>query len=180
MRLKLPLWLALAALASTAAAQTAPPYPPPPSPPYPPPPTRTEELPPPPAPPQAQEPTPPPAAATTPSGPEPQHQGDVTFVSGGAGEEDRTAMREMARDYNLRLQFATSGSGQYLAGVNVTLTDDKGKAILDTIADGPLFFAKLRPGHYKITVAESGRTQTRNITVPANAAIAEAFYWPAS
>lgn len=87
-------------------------------------------------------------------------------------------MRAMARDYNLRLQFATTGTGQYLADVNVTLSDEKGKALVDTLADGPLFFAKLPPGRYRITVAEGGRTQSRNIDVPENGAALQSFYWP--
>ena len=192
MTLKLLLGLLLVALASEASAQSTPP-----SPPYPAPPSRTEVLPPPPpavsppppgtlAPPpgavpvapQAQQQTPPPAAALAPVGPEPQHQGDVIFVSGGAGDEDRAALRQMARDFNLRLQFAIQGSGEYIAGVNVTMTDAKGKTVLDTIADGPLFFAKVPPGKYRIIVAQGGRTLTRDVTVPPNAAAAQAFYWP--
>jgi hypothetical protein len=161
--------LLLASLAGTAAAQA------PSSPPYPPPPSRIDTLPPPPPPPQLV-PSPPPAV---PIGPEAQHQGDVAFVSGGVGDEDRSAMRAMAHDYNLHLQFALQGSGEYLAGVNVTVTDEKGKTLLDTIADGPLFFAKLPAGRYKIAVAQGGRSQSRNVVVPTSGPVAQAFYWPA-
>jgi hypothetical protein len=171
MRSGLVLVLLLAGSASMAAAQA------PGSPPYPPPPSRIEALPPPPAPPPQLVPSPPPAI---PSGPEPQHQGDVTFVSGGVGDEDRSAMRAMAHDYNLHLQFAIAGSGEYLAGVNVTVTDEKGKTLLDTIADGPLFLAKLPPGRYKIAVAQGGgRSQSRTVVISAGAPVAQAFYWPA-
>jgi hypothetical protein len=172
MRSTLAFWLLLA-VAAPAAAQG-----PPPSPPYAPPPSRIEELTPPPAP--AQAPLPPPPAAALPSGPEPQQQGDIGFVSGGVGDDDRAALRQMAHNYNLRLQFAIQGSGEYLADVNVTLTDEKGRTLLDTISDGPLFFAKVPPGRYKITAAEGGRTLTRAVVVPADGPAAQAFYWPAA
>ncbi len=171
MRSALVLFVLSAGIAATAAAQA-----PPSAPPYPPPPSRIEELSPPPAPPPQLVPSPPPAV---PSGPEPQHQGDVSFVSGGVGDEDRSAMRAMAHDYNLHLQFATTGSGEYLAGVDVTVSDEKGKTLLDAIADGPLFFVKLPPGRYKIAVAQGGRSQSRTIVVPAGGPVAQAFYWPA-
>jgi hypothetical protein len=185
MKLQLPLCLIMMiAITSAAIAQSVPPNPPPPTAPVevipPPPPS------PPPAPPAPAVIAPPPPAAApaqaeqapvAPSGPEVQHQGNIAFVSGGVGDEDRAAMRAMARDYNLRLQFATTGSGQYLAEVNVTLSDDKGKTLLDTLADGPLFFAKVAPGRYRITVAEGGRTQSRTIVVPEASAVQQAFYW---
>jgi hypothetical protein len=164
----------LLAVAAPAAAQA-----PPQAPPYPPPPSRIEQLTPPSAPPQAPVP-PPPAAAFVPGSPEPQQQGDIGFVSGGVGDDDRTALRQMAHNYNLRLQFAIQGSGEYLSDVNVTLTDEKGRTLLDTISDGPLFFAKVPPGRYKITAAEGGRTLTHAVVVPAAGTAAQAFYWPAA
>jgi hypothetical protein len=112
---------------------------------------------------------------------EAQRQGDITFISGGVGDEDRATLRQVSRDYNLHLQFAVQGSGEYLAEVNVTLTDDKGKTLLDTISDGPLFFARVPPGRYKLTVAEGGKGQTRDLNVPATGTVSESFYWkPAS
>ena len=109
---------------------------------------------------------------------EPQRQGEITFVSGGTGDEDRAAMRQAARDYNLRLQFAIQGTGEYLADVGVTLADASGRTVLDTISDGPLFFARVPPGRYKLTVIESGKSQSRNIAVAAEGALAQSFYWP--
>lgn len=123
----------------------------------------------------------PPAQDAAPGGLEPQRQGDISFISGGVGDEDRATLRQVARDYNLHLQFAIQGSGEYLADVNVTLSDDKGKALLDTISDGPLFFARVPSGRYKLTVAEGGKGQTRDVTIPATGIVSQSFYWkPAS
>jgi hypothetical protein len=110
---------------------------------------------------------------------QPQTQGAVSFVSGGSSSDERDALRKMQSQYNLRLQFAVQRSGEYLANVNVTLTDAKGGTVLDTISDGPFFFAQLTPGRYRLTVTSDGKSETRNLVIPANGAVAQDFYWPA-
>lgn len=129
-------------------------------------------------------------ARTTPSAPQleapaqangapalvPQHQGGIGFVSGGLGEEERTALRGMAADYNMQLMFALAGSGEYLADVTVKLVDAYGDTVLDAVSDGPLFYARVPPGRYRITVASAGQSQTRSVEIDAHAA-SQAFYW---
>jgi len=107
----------------------------------------------------------------------PEHQGDIGFVSGGTGLEDRETLRGMAGDYNLHLMFAVQPSGQYLAGVGVTLNDAKGNTVLDTVSDGPLFYAHVPPGRYRVTVTSGGKAQTRDVQIAATGRAAQAFYW---
>ena len=116
------------------------------------------------------------AAAAQPSGGaedtalQPQTQGTISFISGGRSSDERDALRQMQSRYNLRLQFAVQRSGEYLANVNVTVTDAKGATLLDAISDGPLFYAQLPAGRYHLTVTSDGKSETRNITVPASGA----------
>jgi hypothetical protein len=107
----------------------------------------------------------------------PQRQGDIDFVSGGTSEDDRARLRAMEGDYNMRLMFAVQPSGEYLAGVNVTLIDSRGSKVLDTVSDGPLLFARIPPGRYRITVDSDGRPQTRALDVTAIGVVSQAFYW---
>lgn len=118
------------------------------------------------------------STAASDNGPQAQQQGAITFVSGGVGDEDRSALRQMAANYNVRLMFALQGSGDFLANIGVTLVDAHGKTVLDAISDGPLFYAHVPPGHYKLTVANDGKSQTRNLDVAAAGAISQSFYWP--
>ncbi|MEQ1485672.1 carboxypeptidase regulatory-like domain-containing protein [Methyloglobulus sp.] len=76
----------------------------------------------------------------------PQTQGDVTFVSGGVGGDERSAMQAIRTDYNLSLLFSVQGSGEYLSDVKVSITDSKGNTFLETVADGPMLLASLKPG----------------------------------
>jgi hypothetical protein len=116
------------------------------------------------------------SAAPAAFGPEPQRQGNITFVSGGAGDEDRAALHGVANQYNLHLLFAAR-SGEYLANINVTVADARGQTVLDTIADGPIFYAKLPPGRYRVTASNGGQSITREMSVPASGAASQDFYW---
>lgn len=104
-------------------------------------------------------------------------QGEIAFVSGGTSLDDRAALRQTEDQYNLRLTFAVRPSGEYLSDVNVTLTDDKGQTLLDTISNGPLFFAHVPPGRYRVTVTSGRETQTRDIAIGATGPASQAFYW---
>ncbi len=106
-----------------------------------------------------------------------QRQGDVSYITGGAGDEDRQTLQSVKSQYNLRLQFALTKSGQFIADVNVTLVDTKGRTVLDAISDGPYFFAHLAPGRYKLSVTNQGQTQSRDVNVSASGGQAMDFYW---
>jgi hypothetical protein len=90
------------------------------------------------------------AAQTASFLPQPHSAGTVVYVSGGIGQEERNALRAVAKDYNLRLAFATEGRGAYLAGAQVRIENLEGSVILDTRAEGPLFFARLPRGKYRL------------------------------
>jgi hypothetical protein len=192
MKLFLTVALSLTAIALMAHAQQyAPGYPPPPGPPSagysaaPPPP---EMIPPPPsdvAPPadmmppaqQAVSPAmpPPPSQPPMASSLQPQQQGNITFVSGGAGDEDRDALKQVESQYNLRLLFAAR-NGDFLANVAVTLSDTRGNAVLDTISDGPIFYAHVPPGRYRLTVSNEGQSQNHDVTI-GGGVVSQDFYW---
>ena len=197
MKLFLAVALSLMMIALIAHAQSLPPpypppnypppaYAPPPPPPEPgvmlPAPGTTRVIPPPPqpfVPQQAMPPVMPPAQTQLqpPARPalQAQQQGNITFVSGGAGTEDRDALRQVESQYNLRLLFAAR-NGDYLANVAVTLSDARGNAVLDTIAEGPIFYARVPAGRYRLTVSNQGQSQSRDISI-GNGAVRQDFYW---
>ena len=110
---------------------------------------------------------------------EPRSQGGITYISGGIGLDDMEMLRELRPEYNLHLLFAAQGSGQYLADVTIQLQDAKGRTLLDAVADGPYFYAKVAPGRYKILAQSQGITLTKSIEVTGKGPVSESFYWPA-
>src|SRR5262245_8928105 len=73
----------------------------------------------------------------------------VSYISGGVGEDSRDRLNSQAREYNLRVMF-TLNEGNFLSGLPVTVTDAKGKRIIEAVADGPFFMAKVPAGTYTV------------------------------
>ena len=109
--------------------------------------------------------------------PEPQTQNDVTFVSGGVGETERNAMEAMKSDYNLDLLFAVKGTGEFVADVNVRIADAQGNTLVETVADGPFLFARLKPGRYAVLAEKDGHVVRQNARISGGKRASLAFYW---
>jgi hypothetical protein len=103
--------------------------------------------------------------------------GGISYVSGGVGASEQEALEQAKSDYNLRLLFAVSGSGAFLAEVPVTIADSGGQVLLEAVSDGPYFYAKVPAGSYRVSAENAGKVQTRSVTVPASGAASEGFYW---
>jgi hypothetical protein len=111
---------------------------------------------------------------------EPQKQGDVTFVSGGIGQDEQQALNQMQNRYNLRLLFAVERSGEYLADVPVRIRNQRGLTILDVVSRGPRLLVQVPPGSYQVSAELGGRPISETVRVPAKGTANAAFYGPAS
>ncbi len=99
----------------------------------------------------------------------------IPVVSGGVGLDERAAMTEIQKDYDLKLEFAMR-NGEYVSDVRVDIQDAKGTPVLEEVTQGPWFLAKLPPGEYKVSVSYAGRTETGNFKV-GNGLQHHIFYW---
>lgn len=110
--------------------------------------------------------------------PERRQVGVVTYVSGGIGSDEAQYMQSIRQDFNLRLLFANSASGQYLANVRVDISATTGGALASLVSDGPFFYARLPEGAYRVRVAYEGVAQTADVDLRRGRAAALQFYWP--
>lgn len=94
---------------------------------------------------------------------EPQQQNGISYLSGGIGDSGQKQMREQRGNYNLLLTFAAKQTGAYLADVQVDIMDASGKQLLSVPNTGPMFFAKLQPGTYRINATAEGKTFKRSV-----------------
>lgn len=83
-------------------------------------------------------------------------EGEINFLSGGVGQSEREALKDMGKDYPLKLIFSNR-NGEYLAGVMVKILDQKDKPIFTTISDGPWLFINIPPGTYNMEVNFKGK-----------------------
>jgi hypothetical protein len=97
--------------------------------------------------------------------PTPQQQNGVGYVNGGVGQEEQSAMRAVRADYNLLLTFATRQSGAFRSDVQLDITDAKGATVLSVANAGPMFYAKLPDGSYRIGAAAEGKVFKRSIRI---------------
>jgi hypothetical protein len=109
----------------------------------------------------------------------PQIQGEVAYVSGGVGGDEREAMKAMRADYNLSLLFSVKGSGEYISDAKVCIKDASGAVRLETVSDGPMLYAKLKPGRYSISADRDGHVMENKVTLSGKKLTALSFAWPA-
>ena len=96
---------------------------------------------------------------------QPQQQNGVTYISGGVGLDEQNAMRALSADYNLRLTFATKQTGAYRSDVQLDIADTKGNSVLSVANTGPMVFAKLPAGTYRISASAEGKTFKRSVKI---------------
>ncbi len=94
---------------------------------------------------------------------QPMQAGDITYITGGIGDEERDTLHEMAKNYNLRVMSAST-DGSFTGEVHLLLLNAKGTTLLDTEM-GPLFFAQLHPGTYKLQATRGAQTKEKKIVV---------------
>jgi hypothetical protein len=97
--------------------------------------------------------------------PAPQQQNGIGYINGGVGQEEQAAMRARRADYNLLLTFATRQSGAYRSDVQLDITDAKGTTLLSVPNTGPMFYAKLPNGSYRISAAAEGKVCKRSVRI---------------
>jgi hypothetical protein len=87
------------------------------------------------------------------------------YISGGVSINELSEMKAQAERYTLWLVTAARGSGAYLAGVPVRITNQQGELVLEHEMDGPWLMADLQPGRYQVEAQHNGQTQRRTVTV---------------
>jgi hypothetical protein len=95
-----------------------------------------------------------------------REQNDISFVSGGVGDEQQDVLDAAVGRFNLKVTLAGT-DGKYLGGSTIRIEDQSGNTMLDTQATGPLFLAKLPQGHYTVHARAAGKSAiTRKVNVP--------------
>lgn len=112
---------------------------------------------------------------------QPQTENGVTYVCGGVGLDESTAMKQDAKNYDLMSTFAAQ-DGSYVADVKVEILDKGGKALVDTTCDGPMMLVKMpHAGSYRMRATINGHAQTKTTAVKSSHGASHlVFVWPAA
>jgi len=109
--------------------------------------------------------------------PQAKTENGITYLSGGVGKPEATAMREEARHYPLSMVFSAAKDNEFLADVQVTIRSKAGKEVLSATSDGPIMLVKLPAGKYAVAVEAHGKTLHRSVQVPAKGDRQISFHW---
>ena len=91
---------------------------------------------------------------------------EITIMYGGIGKTERELIDKFSGDYNLKIVFTALPSNKYLSNVVVNILNENKERIVNVISEGPLFFAKLRPGIYIIKAVYKRKEKLiRNVSV---------------
>jgi len=82
----------------------------------------------------------------------------IEYMMGGVGIGEREIMENSAQDYNVKLSFAEK-AGVFLAGIGVSVEDQKGTRLIDLTTNGPWLYVKLPPGAYTVTATFNGEAK---------------------
>jgi hypothetical protein len=94
------------------------------------------------------------------------HNGNVAYVTGGFGSNERHALEKTAKDYNLEITNAIK-DGEMTAGTDLAIQSAKGRSVLRVADTGPLFYAKLPPGRYTIHATNGKENRVRDVSISA-------------
>ena len=106
-------------------------------------------------------------------------QSGATAVSGGVSLNSRDELRSKTPPHNVKMIFALN-TGNYVADVNVKMTDSARRTVIEEVSSGPWFFVKVPPGSYIATATYNGKAVTQRVSVGRTGARTVIFRWPAS
>ena len=108
--------------------------------------------------------------------------GNVSYISGGVGEDEAAAMKSAAAGYPLELQFVQKAMprDEFLADVKVRITDRARNVVLDAVASGPFLLAKLPAGTYQIEADHVGVVKRQTVDIRPGKHQRSVFVWSAT
>jgi hypothetical protein len=106
----------------------------------------------------------------------------ISFMTGGIGEDEAATMRGMSAQFPVRMTFSRHNSvhntDEFVADVNLRVTDSAGRTVLNLTAQGPIFLLRLPDGAYAVEAEHNGETKMRRFDVTAGRHQDLAFSWP--
>jgi hypothetical protein len=99
------------------------------------------------------------------------------YLSGGVGADERIALEERAKAFNVKLVFAET-DGSFVADVKLEIVGVKNEVILSTTATGPWFYIQLPPGIYNVKATFAGQSkEVKTLRVTKDKSTHQVFVW---
>jgi opacity protein-like surface antigen len=107
---------------------------------------------------------------------QPVQNGNVTFITGGVGIDQRKALESEAGSYNLRITNANR-RGQLTTDDTLDIRSSNGHDVISVSGTDPLFYAKLPPGSYTVDARSGNEHKEQKVTISANKPTSLELVW---
>jgi len=111
--------------------------------------------------------------------PDTQRSLGISYISGGVGEGESTAILAEAKQWPLLLELSQleNGRGVWIFGSQIKITNAKGAVIFDAKSEGPYMLVNLEAGDYVIQASYEGVEQKRAISIKAGQPQKISIFW---
>ena len=111
--------------------------------------------------------------------PQTQYSKGVSYITGGVGEEESSAILAEAKQWPLLLELSQleNGRGVWIFGSQIKILDAKNAVVFDAKADGPYMLINLTAGDYVIQASYQGVEQKRSISMKAGQSQKISIFW---
>ncbi len=103
-------------------------------------------------------------------------QGNISYITGGIGQDESDALKAAEKDYNLRI-LNTDRTGHYSGDTRVVISDTKKNTLLDATS-GPIFYANLPKGRYIVEGFDEGLSKKQTVVITGAKSSRVHFVWP--
>ena len=111
--------------------------------------------------------------------PETQRSLGISYISGGVGESESTAILAEAKQWPLLLELSQleNGRGVWIFGSQIKIVNSKNAVIFDAKAQGPYMLINLEPGDYVIQASYQGVEQKRALSIKSDQPQKISLFW---
>ena len=111
--------------------------------------------------------------------PQTQYSQGISYITGGVGEEESTAILTEAKQWPVLLELSQleNGRGVWIFGSQIKILNAQNAVVFDAKAEGPYMLINLTAGDYAIQASYQGVEQKRTISVKAGQPQKFSIFW---
>jgi len=111
--------------------------------------------------------------------PQTQYSQGVSYITGGVGEEESSAIVAEAKQWPLLLELSQleNGRGIWIFGSQIKILNASNAVVFDAKADGPYMLINMTAGDYVIQAAYQGVEQKKAISIKTGQTQKISIFW---
>ncbi|WP_114690005.1 carboxypeptidase regulatory-like domain-containing protein [Polynucleobacter necessarius] len=111
--------------------------------------------------------------------PDTQHSKGVSYITGGVGEGESTAILAEAKQWPLLLELSQIQNGRcvWIFGASIKIMGSTKQVIFDAQAERPYMLVNLVPGDYTLEASYESVVQKRSISIKSDSSQTLSVFW---